>query len=656
MRLNIKKILMRCSVVLFMALPLLLNSTVMALSNAQRKALDGGALYANTEDRCVGASSALSSSTKLTSGKVYILGDSITNSAKSKYIEVFQQQGLTATVNASDSRSITTQGNDGKSGLEAIEADKAIIADPNVKAIVVALGSNGHNSADNVHKVFAALRSLNPARIYWVDTIAIGRPDYQKETIKESNVGIYTEVDANNITAIPWFNTVDPASDKLNPNGNEKDLNGYIVDADVHVHLTAVGVDALVELVSNTVINNASSSSQTVLTGGCSCSVEVATGLNGNDNPEKAWNFFIGKGLSANATAAILGGMWGESGINPHNMQNTAKFPEDVPEMPTEIDANTGQVVPVSWLYGHAGYGILQWTTKDRQLGLIATAKRLGKSTGDLEVQLERVWEELVYKNKVLARLREPDVTINDASDKITMEFIVPGAVIKDRPGYTEEKKDKKLGERRAFSQKMFDDHSGLSPGLALAGSTGSCANITGPGEDTKYVDGFTVYSQRDAAWKNNAYGSSTIEDSGCGPAAMAMIITNLTGTAVSPAETTAYANLKNMYIENVGSSWSVAPVLAEHWGLKSQALNEKNAVTVSSVTAALQAGALVFGFGGGAKPFSAEGHAIIIRGVTSSGKFKVADSWYTDTAEQEWGPEQILSQMSAGSMYAITK
>jgi len=646
-----------------MTLPVfIMSNTVSAfgLSAEQKSIFDKGILHfdVGTSNDCRSLSSATANRRLASGSEVYVLGDSITASAKDEYEGAFIDQGIVAIVSASDSRSITSPGSDGLSGLEAIAADSAKVSRSEVKAIVVALGSNGHNSADRVSSVFSALRGLNKeAKIYWVDTIAIGRADYQTETIKESNVGIYTEAKNNTITPIPWFKTVDPSGNPESPTGLETDNNQYIVNANQHVHLTAVGTDALVELVSRTVINNASDSSHTVVANGCSCSVEVATGLNGNDNFEKTWNYFSGKGLAPNAIAGMMGNLMAESGINPQNIQRGAPFP-DGPELPTEIDKVTGGLAPDSSIAGSYGYGIMQWTTVSRQQGLIETSKRLDKFTGDLEVQLEHIWGELQtkYFDDVLAKLREPTVSLNDASDKVALDYATPRAVIFDpnlSPDTNEARRNGAFNVRRKFSTEILEKYSRFSSGSVFSGSTGSCATITGPGDDTKYVEGFTIYSQIDKAWKDKPYGSSTIGYSGCGPSAMSMIITNLTGSVVSPLETTDYSNELNMYIDGKGSSWEVAPKLASHWGLKSQKIIKKD---VATITAALQAGYLIIGAGGGAKPFTDEGHYIIIRGVTSGGKFKIADSYHKDTAEQEWDATQILEPMSLGSMYAITK
>src|SRR5581483_9508154 len=78
--------------------------------------------------------------------------------------------------------------------------------------------------------------------------------------------------------------------------------------------------------------------------------------------------------------------------------------------------------------------------------------------------------------------------------------------------------------------------------------ASGSCSS-SGAGQSTKYIDGFTIYSQYDPDWANKPYGDTTIAAAGCGPSAMAMIITALTGQSVTPDVTAAYADSQNLYV-----------------------------------------------------------------------------------------------------------
>ena len=89
------------------------------------------------------------------------------------------------------------------------------------------------------------------------------------------------------------------------------------------------------------------------------------TGLSGNDNAQKAFNFFIKKGLSPAAAAGIIGNFMQESGCDPSKHQ-----------------------------VGGPAQGIAQWEGARLQ-ALYAFAESQGKPWDDLETQLEFLWQEL---------------------------------------------------------------------------------------------------------------------------------------------------------------------------------------------------------------------------------------------------------------------
>lgn len=193
----------------------------------------------------------------------------------------------------------------------------------------------------------------------------------------------------------------------------------------------------------------------------------------------------------------------------------------------------------------------------------------------------------------------------------------------------------------------------------ALSGSTtqtqdqanSSCTDkTTGNGQDSQFIDGFAVYNQYDPDWRDKSYSSSTIGESGCGPAAMAMIVTALTGKSVLPPEVAGVA--KSMYVPGAGSSWNIGPFVAAHYGLSSSPV-EANVAKISEV---LVKGGLVIAPGQGAKPYTSGGHFIVIRAVTADGKWRIGDSGHRDTSDKNWDPEKLVMMMRDGGVYAITK
>ena len=87
--------------------------------------------------------------------------------------------------------------------------------------------------------------------------------------------------------------------------------------------------------------------------------------IKGNTNAEKAFNYFVQKGLTPEQAAGIVGNLQAESGVKPGQHQ-----------------------------IGGPAFGIAQWEG-GRQENLKAFAAQQGKSVDDLGVQLDFLWQEL---------------------------------------------------------------------------------------------------------------------------------------------------------------------------------------------------------------------------------------------------------------------
>lgn len=340
--------------------------------------------------------------------------------------------------------------------------------------------------------------------------------------------------------------------------------------------------------------------------------------LSGNDNIERVYNFFLSKGLTAQQAAGIAGNAMAESGGDP-------------------------TIVSANGLY----HGLFQWDTTNRwaRLQEYAAANNLQATT--LEAQLGFAFEEATQRGNIDGIKQQPTVELATWHWGRFYEVAIIGGSTSTTPLTNVQHLDR----RTQYANEVFANYGANTPAASpgTAGSTsGACAG--GNGQNTQYVDGFTVYSQYDPAWSSRPYGSSTIGESGCGPSAMAMIITALTSRPVTPVETSDYAASIGMYVAGAGSSWDVGPRLAEHWNLR----YEPVAKDVVAITAALQAGKLVITPGQGAEPFTSGGHFIVIRGITADGKFKIGDSAHNNTSTQDWDPQFIVNNMRDGGSYAI--
>jgi hypothetical protein len=104
-----------------------------------------------------------------------------------------------------------------------------------------------------------------------------------------------------------------------------------------------------------------------------------STQLVGAENAEKVWRFLVGKGLSPEQAAGVMGNLQAESGFNPKRVQGTRTPGGDSDTM--NIDGKTG-------------YGIAQWTNKGRQQNLQDFADKAGQPVSDLGTQLDFLYME----------------------------------------------------------------------------------------------------------------------------------------------------------------------------------------------------------------------------------------------------------------------
>lgn len=169
---------------------------------------------------------------------------------------------------------------------------------------------------------------------------------------------------------------------------------------------------------------------------------------------------------------------------------------------------------------------------------------------------------------------------------------------------------------------------------------------------DLVFTDGVTevfYYNQKDIKWGDLSYGKSdTIAESGCGPTALAIVVSSLTDTKINPKEMADWAYDNGYCIPHGGSYHSLIPEGAEHFGLS---VTGARANEAQKIIDALADGKLVVAIMGKGT-FTSTGHFIVLRGVTAEGKILVADPFSINFSNREWDLSLILNEASkrAGS------
>lgn len=183
---------------------------------------------------------------------------------------------------------------------------------------------------------------------------------------------------------------------------------------------------------------------------------------------------------------------------------------------------------------------------------------------------------------------------------------------------------------------------------------TGDVIHYDTVGNGVKKV---VYFNQLEEPWASLPYASSTIEDSGCGPTSMAIVISTLTGNNVTPEMTKSFAENNGEYVPGQGTSHSFIGNAAAHWGLTCERVGKGR---MDDVVQALKEGKMVveiceaYTITGGSS-----GHFIVLTGVTRDGYITIADCASRERTGKVYSVETIKSygrDLSAGAFWIIGK
>lgn len=156
-----------------------------------------------------------------------------------------------------------------------------------------------------------------------------------------------------------------------------------------------------------------------------------------SDVESTIWNFLKGKGLNDFAIAGIMGNLCAESNLNPKNLQNSYEKSLGFTDESYTKAVDNGSYG--NFVNDKAGYGLVQWTYYSRKQALLDYAKSVGKSIGDLGMQLEFMWKELQGYTSVMNTLKSA-TSVLEASNAILLQYERPAdqseSVQKKRAGY----------------------------------------------------------------------------------------------------------------------------------------------------------------------------------------------------------------------------
>lgn len=210
----------------------------------------------------------------------------------------------------------------------------------------------------------------------------------------------------------------------------------------------------------------------------------------GSNTAEKTWNFLKSKGLNDYAIAGLMGNLHAESGINTKNLQNTYEKSLGYTDDGYTKAVDSGKYK--NFGNDSAGYGLAQWTSNGRKQKLLTLAQKRNKSIGNVDVQLEHLWNELSggYKNSVLKPIKNAK-SLRAASDVVLHKFEAPA----DQSAAVEAK-------RAEYGQSYYNKYGGNGGGFGTGKKSRASINYTS-GNSTQY---YTSRRSYDNASRANNY------------------------------------------------------------------------------------------------------------------------------------------------------
>lgn len=167
-------------------------------------------------------------------------------------------------------------------------------------------------------------------------------------------------------------------------------------------------------------------------------------------------------------------------------------------------------------------------------------------------------------------------------------------------------------------------------------------------------VNGHSYYSQADTRWASNKYeynnDGGTLGNSGCGPAAMSMVVSDMTGNAVDPTQMAALAQ-KTGTRDNTGTNWNFVSGAATTFGLDSE---QRYAPNANFIHDSLKSGNEVVLSGtstGTGTPYTAAGHYVVAVGEDANGRIRVNDP-RGKAYSRSYKPEELTKY--TGSAWSI--
>ncbi|MET0979817.1 MAG: phage tail tip lysozyme, partial [Candidatus Saccharimonadales bacterium] len=334
---------------------------------------------------------------------------------------------------------------------------------------------------------------------------------------------------------------------------------------------------------------------------------------------------------------AERGGVWERRGI-------AMKFLIEDPDLaytPSQAAGIVGNLLGESGPEMHPGqsqiggpaFGIVQWEG-GRLLDLGAFA---GKDQADFMTQLRFMKHEFLGKERTAFNAIKATANRKDAAI-VTRKMYERPSVHRDeeRAAYADAVGD-------AFNKEYQAILASRIPAAPEAQTDGILAGWPSTGEEA-----MELFNQCDPSWGEIKTPNGTRAcNVSCGPTSVAMAVNALTDREVNPGEVIGFTNKNKMWLAgDKGTSFDGVINLGKNFGINGYQM--QNFKDINAYKEVLQNGGMILVAGSGPVPFVAapQAHFVLIRAVTTDGKFLVADPYpkTADTNTKSWDANQIIN------------
>ena len=173
---------------------------------------------------------------------------------------------------------------------------------------------------------------------------------------------------------------------------------------------------------------------------------------------KKIWDNLLKKIKNPIGVGALMGNLYVESKLNPRDLQGSyaRKFGMTDDEYTNAVD--NGSYSRDKFIHDSAGYGLVQWTFWSRKQSLYDYAKSVNASIGDLNMQLDFLWDEISNHYKTVAESLKNAVNLRESSDVVVKRY--------EKPLHQEEKY---LQNRANYGQQFYDKYANEPTVMVIA-------------------------------------------------------------------------------------------------------------------------------------------------------------------------------------------